>query len=389
MRDYPHLRFRRHWEVSSTVFYQLGQCEATVSAISRMPLRPEYHRRLLEVSLIKGAQATTAIEGNTLSEEEIARVAEGQKLAPSKEYQEIEVRNVLDAMNRLLDEVTREQLESTITPDLIRRFHEFIGAGLGEHLDAIPGQLRQDPRVVGTYRCPDHRDVPQLMNQLCAWLKQEFHYTSGEQTFQEAVIEAIVAHVYLEWIHPFGDGNGRTGRLLEFYILLRAGLPDVASHILSNFYNQTRPEYYRQLDRAGKTRDLGSFIAYAVQGLRDGLRETLLTIQQSQYETAWRNYIYGRFAEEKYRKNIFKRQRRLILDMPTETWLTAEKLVLISPKVAAAYSSLSERTLQRDLQALQSMGLLLRKGNRFAANSGVLRHQMPHRLRKGPKASSV
>jgi len=41
-------------------------------------------------------------------------------------------------------------------------------------------------------------------------------------------------------IHPFGDSNGRTARLIEFYILLRAGLPDMVSHILSNHYNDTR-----------------------------------------------------------------------------------------------------------------------------------------------------
>ena len=71
----------------------------------------------------------------------------------------------------------------------------------------------------------------------------------GKQSFQDPVIQAIVAHVYIAMIHPFGDGNGRTARLIEFYILLRAGLPDMASHILSNHYNDTRQEYYRRLDQ--------------------------------------------------------------------------------------------------------------------------------------------
>ncbi|NJN71060.1 MAG: hypothetical protein HC801_12855, partial [Nitrospira sp.] len=85
-----------------------------------------------------------------------------------------------------------------------------------------------------------------LFDRFCEWLKKEFCFDSGSQSFEDAVIQAIVTHVYLEWIHPFGDGNGRTGRLLEFYILLRAGNPDISSHILSNFYNETRAEYYRQ-----------------------------------------------------------------------------------------------------------------------------------------------
>lgn len=92
--SYSHLRFAENWKVSPKAQYELGQCDAIVSAICEMPLRPEHHEQLLRVSLIKGAQATTAIEGNTLSEDEIQRVVEGQSLPPSKEYQEIEVRNV-------------------------------------------------------------------------------------------------------------------------------------------------------------------------------------------------------------------------------------------------------------------------------------------------------
>jgi Fic family protein len=78
----------------------------------------------------------------------------------------------------------------------------------------------------------------------------------------------------MEFIHPFGDGNGRTGRLIEFYILLRSGAPIITSHILSNFYNETRPEYYRQFENARKKKDLTEFLQYAVLGYRDGLLQT-------------------------------------------------------------------------------------------------------------------
>jgi hypothetical protein len=68
-----------------------------------------------------------------------------------------------------------------------------------------------------------------------------------------AILKAMVAHLYLAWTHPFGDGNGRTARLIEFHILLSAGVPSPAAHLFSNHYNQTRAEYYRQLDRASKS----------------------------------------------------------------------------------------------------------------------------------------
>ncbi len=380
LNRYPHMPFGKHWELTPRVHYQLGQCDAIISAIREMPLRPEYHTRLLNVSLIKGAQATTAIEGNTLTEAEVEKVAEGGSLPPSKEYQAREVRNILDAMNMLLQEVAVDGKAPLISAELIKRFHHHVGKELGEHFDAIPGQLRQDERVVGPYKCPRHQDVPVLVDRLCNWLQQEFAFGSGQQPFADAVIQAIVTHVYIEWIHPFGDGNGRTGRLLEFFILLRAGNPDIASHILSNFYNLTRAEYYRQLDKANRGKDLSSFIAYAVQGYRDGLLESLRTIQASQFEMAWRTLVHDRFAEQRYRKkNVFKRRRDLVLNMPLNKDMSADEFLLLTPQLAREYSALSERTLLRDLAVLREMDLVSEHAGRFRANTSLLRQQMATR----------
>lgn len=381
MNSYAHILFRRHWTVSEKARYELGQADAIIQGICGTPIRPEYHAKLLQVSLVKGARATTAIEGNTLSEDEVELVAQGESLAPSKEYQEIEVRNVLDAMNELLLEVTGAGQGQLVTPELTRRFHGLIGKDLGEHFDAIPGRFREDARIVGSYRCPRHEDVPELMSRLCKWLQQEFQFSTGEQIFADAVIQAIVTHVYVEWIHPFGDGNGRTGRLLEFYILLRAGNPDIASHILSNFYNETRPEYYRQIDKANSTRDLSAFIDYAVEGLRDGLLATLRTIQASQFDTTWRSFVYDKFAERPYtKKTVFKRRRELMLAFPLGRALRAKEAAIVTADLARVYAKLSERTILRDLEMLTEMELLLREGEQYTANMGSLRLLMARRV---------
>jgi len=351
------------------VHYELGQCDAIVEAIRDMPLKPEHYRRLLRVSLVKGAQATTAIEGNTLTEDEVEQVAAGASLPPSRKYQEIEVRNVLRAMNELRDEIAAERRPEMICSELLLRFHELIGRELGEHFDAVPGKFRTDSRVVGRYRCPEARDVSDLVERLCKWLPSEFGYATGKQSFSDAVIQAIVTHVYIEWIHPFGDGNGRTGRLVEFYILLRAGLPDIASHILSNFYNQTRPEYYRQLDLAGKSSDLSSFIAYAVKGFRDGLQGTLAGIQRNQLAIAWRAFIYDKFADLRYRKrNVFKRRRALALLLPEDTPISFEEITSSSPQLARFYAGFSSRTLLRDLKVLQDLELIVQVDSKYLAN---------------------
>jgi Fic family protein len=382
MDGYNHILFKRHWDFTPKTLYQLGESEALVQAIANTPLKPENRQKLLLVSLIKGAQATTAIEGNTLSEEEIEKLQEGWKLPPSKEYQEIEVKNIIDAFNALLQEVCIEGSSRLITPDLIKEFHQMISKNLGDHLDAIPGRFREDNRVVGTYRAPDYKYVPNLVEKLCQWIRKEFHY-ENDQNFHTSIVQAIVTHVYIEWIHPFGDGNGRTGRLLEFYVLLRAGLPSIVSHILSNFYNNTRPEYYRQLDNARKVKKLTSFIEYAVEGFRDGLKENLKVIQESQFYIFWHNYIYESFADIKYTKReAFKRKRDLMLTLPLNKTYLADDIVLINPTIAKKYGKVTKATILRDLKELLGMKLLVKEGRKYRANSDVLRSLTPDRKTK-------
>lgn len=376
MNKYSHIQFRKHWQIDNSCAYLLGECSALVQAISNIPLKPEYRKKLLQVSLIKGAQATTAIEGNTLTEEEIKKIQEGWKVPVSREYQEIEVKNVIDALNTLLEEIIIHTKTRIIAIETIKDFHRMIGKNLGKHLDAIPGQFRTDNRYVGQYRAPDYSHVSELMGNLCEWLKKEFHFEQG-QDFSTAVIQAIITHVYLEWIHPFGDGNGRTGRLLEFYILLRAGLPNIVSHVLSNFYNNTRMEYYRQLKQAKEKNNLTFFIEYAVQGFRDGLKENLNIIQESQFSIFWQHNIYETFADLKYtKKGAFKRKRALMLQMPLNKEFTVDEILELSPDVAKKYARYGRATVLRDLKELQELNLLRKVGRNYMANTKILKAMM-------------
>jgi len=376
-REYPHLMFRRHWELSAKSWLLLGQCEAYVKSINNTPILPHYYGQLMKVALMKGAQATTAIEGNTLSEEEVRKVMDNQKLPPSKEYQEIEVRNILNAFNELLSEVVKTGVNDFISPELLLQFHKLVGRDLGEHFAAIPGQFRNSDVIVGRYRCPDYRDVPILLERLCRWLKGEFKFGLVEQSFHEIVIQSIVSHVYIEWIHPFGDGNGRTGRLVEFYILLRGGNPDIASHILSNYYNLTRPEYYRQFEKATDSKDLTDFIEYALLGFRDGLVQTLEVIQQSQFENTWKKLIYDKFDEIRLssREDVFKRQRALALEMPVNKEYTLSQISGLTVNLAKLYAGLNEKTIRRDIEKLTDMELVRKTATAYIANTVIL-HSM-------------
>jgi Fic family protein len=351
----------------------MGQSIALLRAINNTPIMPHYYQELMSVALIKGAQSTTAIEGNTLTDDEIIKVMEGQKLPSSIRYQGIEVENIIAAYNELLKETIYENKEQLITSELLLRFHKMVGKNLGEHFAAIPGKYRDSDVIVGHYRCPDYRDVPALISQYCEFLKTTFRFEEGKQRFSDIFIEAIVAHVYLEWIHPFGDGNGRTGRLLEFYILSRGGNPDIATHILSNHYNLTRPEYYRQLDKAYQTRDLSEFIEYALVGFRDGLQKTLDKIQTSQLTMTWQKYVYDKFDGVPIgQRDVFKRKRTFALEVPTDSKFTIEEIPNLNIKLARLYSNISEKTLQRDIGDLLELEILKKEGNEYFANISAL-----------------
>ena len=376
IEKYPHISFLPKWELKEDTVYELGQCDAIIRAIRNIPIRPEYRKLLLNVSLIKGAQSTTAIEGNTLSDEEVSRVNEGIKLPRSKEYQEIEVRNILDALNELLQEVTVFNKVEIISSELIKRFNYLVGKNLGEHFPAIPGKIRDFQVNVGLkYHAPDCKDIEPLLKQFCDWSIKEFHFSKGQE-FKDSALQAIVSHVYIAWIHPFGDGNGRTARLLEFYILLRSGNPDFASHILSNFYNETRNEYYRHLEKSTSTGNLSGFISYAVRGYRDGLFEILELVQSDQFKTSWSNYVHEIFRTSKIKsknENLNRRRRNLILSIPIFKELTINEILNLSVDIAATYKVLSHRTLTRDIQELLNLDLLRFEQDKYWANIDLLR----------------
>jgi Fic family protein len=382
--DHSHICFRENWHVSNQYWFKLGQCEAIIQAISFTAIRPDYREKLHKIALIKGAQATTAIEGNTLSYKEIEEIQNGENLPPSREYLQKEVENILKGFNAILKEILLDEKISFVTEDLIKRFHFIVGDGLGDAFKAQPGKFRRKNVTVGKYRAPNYEEVPKLIENFCDWLSKHFHFKQG-QSFSETIIEAIISHIYIAWIHPFSDGNGRTARLIEYYLLLRAGVPDIASHVLSNFYNLTRSEYYRRIELATETKDITPFLEYAIQGFLDGLIEVLQLIQENQLLITWRNYIYGIFDNVTQQKNeeVAKRRRNLILRMPPYESLTLTEIIDLHSSIFKNYQEVSDRTFLRDIEELQKLDLLKKEKNKYKANIKILGGYMAVSVQKG------
>ncbi|MGB3028605.1 MAG: hypothetical protein WBB59_00685, partial [Candidatus Microthrix parvicella] len=147
------------------------------------------------MTLIRGAQATTAIEGAI--DAEVAGLLDGTYAAPpSRHYQEVEVRNLLDALGAIDAEVQGGKYPR-LTVDLIRDYNSKVLHGLDDQLNdgAVPGELREHSVVVGPYRGAPADDCEFLLQRLCEWLEgPDFKNEDASIDFSLMLVRAMMAH---------------------------------------------------------------------------------------------------------------------------------------------------------------------------------------------------
>lgn len=201
--------------------------------------------RLHRVNRIKTIHGTLAIEGNTLSTEQVTAVLEGKPVvAPINEVQE--VRNALKAYELL------DTLDPCKVDDLLKA-HATMEAGL---IDEIGCFRKGGAGVVSgktvIHYAPDAERVPFLVNDLFDWLCT---------TDEHPLIASCVFHYEFEFIHPFADGNGRTGRLWQTLILSR-WRPIFKNLPIENIVYKYQKEYYRAIAISGGKEGCTPFVEF-------------------------------------------------------------------------------------------------------------------------------
>lgn len=344
------------------IWMNLGESASKCQHIAGVPLAPAVAAHMLQLYLVKGALATTAIEGNTLSEDEAERIVAGSlKLPSSQQYLADELNNIVAAVTELTRRLHAYGPNQAITVGLLKEMNEMVLQGLELEEDVVPGHIRKHSVVVGRYRCAPAEDCDFLLEKFCEVLNNFPSPDSDENQF--CIIKAIFAHLYFVWIHPFGDGNGRTARLIELYILLSAGFPQPTGHVLSNHYNRTRSVYYQRLDAAVKgEQGVVDFIRYSVGGLVEGLREQIDFIRRQQWQVAWINYVHEQFHTRNSPADVRRRKLLLALSEQTDPVAVA-KLPALSIELSIEYHDKTTKTLMRDVNALEEMGLLVKRRN--------------------------
>ena len=374
--DSPWITFDVDLNRMSPAFWmELGEARSKCDHLARVPMPPSYARELHEINLSKGVHATTAIEGNTLSEEEVIAILRRRSTSPAADYRVREVENVVAAYNSVLGLLGAGEAPQ-LTPELVRQFNCQVLEGLELLPEVRPGETRHHSVTVGAYRAPDWERCDELVQQMCDWLDGPSFSGDGTMRIPVAIIKASLAHLYLAWIHPFGDGNGRTARLCEFLVLVTCGVPTSAAHLISNHCNKTRDEYYKQLQYASESGgDVTRFLSYCSSGFVEGLGEQLRWIYDRQFRLTWHEYVGSQVTG---RDPDMRERRALIAEVLLFREPVAKKdIPRLTPELAEIYAASGPKTLARDLNELVSIGLLRAVDGRYQADSDALMSLLP------------
>lgn len=372
------------------LWLKLGEIASKIEHLAGAPLRPDVAEDLNNIYLAKGALATTAIEGNTLSEEQVKQLVEGRlQMPPSQRYLQTEVQNILDVCNEEVLALTypKDDAHPRLCVALIKDYNRSVLKDLELDEGIVPGKIRTHSVLVGNvYRGAPAPDCEHLLERLCEWLGgPEFAAPDEELEVPFALVKAIVSHVYLAWIHPFGDGNGRTARMVEFHILLASGVPVPAAHLLSDYYNLTRSQYYRELAKASATGgDILPFVAYALSGFLDGIRDQIKRVREQQLQVAWENYVHDQFRNFKSSKT-HKRRRDVVLELSRHDWVDVSRIELLTPEIAREYATAGDRMVQRDLNEIARLGLIERRHGKVMARKHLIQAFLPVRVKEKPR----
>jgi len=218
-------------------------------------------------SRVRNAHSSTAIEGNPLTLEQVRAVEQGETL-PVPGRVRREVVNYFAALRHIEKQASTKRL----THDDVFRLHKIVAGEVMDQGEA--GRYRTIRVRVGEFVPPVPEDVSGLMFELLEWWNTESPLLSP-------VLSSAIVHHRFETIHPFADGNGRTGRAMALWDLYRRGFDSHHIFSVDEFYWENRPRYYEALDgvrREGE--DLTQWLEYCAEGLLLTLERVWTRVQK-------------------------------------------------------------------------------------------------------------
>lgn len=217
---------------------------------------------------VRNTHSSTAIEGNPLTLEQVRALEEGRSLTAATERSQREVLNYFAGLRF----IERRAHKKVIKHEDVLKLHAIIGKDVIEQGKA--GRYREIQVRVGGYLPPPPELVSGLMSELLDWHGREASKWSP-------VISSAVIHYRFEEIHPFADGNGRTGRTLALGELYRRGFDTHHIFSVDEFYWENRPRYYEALEAVRKQGgNLTGWLEYTAEGLHLTLEKVWGRVQR-------------------------------------------------------------------------------------------------------------
>ena len=317
--------------------------------------------RLQREVLVQSVYGTNTIEGAELTEEETSQALDLDPASVQAE-QEIRVRNIRNAYD--LAARASDDPDWALTLQFVLAVHADITRDL-ETDDNRAGRFRDNPKsrptMVGSeehggvYRPPQYGpDIARLMDALVEW------HASLAAAGLPPMVRAPLVHLYFELIHPFWDGNGRVGRVLEAALLRHAGLP-YAPFAMAKYYQENIHRYFalfnqcRKLAAADRPQPNQPFVAMHLEGLRvvcDRLHDRVNVMVAALLDDAG-------LRQKLDQKLINARQYALVRLVQDHGAPVPTRVLKADPRYRALYARLTERTASRDLHELQYRRLLV------------------------------
>lgn len=269
------MSYQPQFTITPTLLARVEQIAAVRERIQAATVQVRWILALQKDTRTRNTHSSTAIEGNPLTLEQVRAVEEGREIPAVAARAKREVLNYFAGLRF----VEKNADKKTLTHEDILRLHKIMAADVMDQGTA--GRYRTITVRVGRYVPPPPLDVSGLMFELLTWWNKEAASLSP-------VLSSAIVHYRFEAIHPFADGNGRTGRALALWELYRRGFDTHHIFSVDEFYWENRPRYYAALDAVRREgEDLTGWLEYASEGLlltleRVWTRVQTLTAKSSQ-----------------------------------------------------------------------------------------------------------
>jgi Fic family protein len=347
----------------------LLEAKILYETVKDLPILPELSAQIEEELIRRSIFGTAALEGNPLTEERVEQIiaapAEDNKMGRAEK----EIRNLKAAYELFIRGRQVPVSIFKLEEDHIKEIHSLITRDI-EHEYNVPGQYRNhlvkvgDAEHGGVYTSPKVlADIQTLMREFIQWINSE------EILKLDPVIRAALAHYHFGLIHPFADGNGRTARIIEAFMMRLVGMRYVPI-MLSNFYYRNMDDYFWAFSKARKSEehDVMPFVGFVLKGVVESLNVIKGRIIFFIREFTLRDY----YSFLRTGKKITQRQYDLLLTLLDKLIpFVLGDLFTISP-FNVLYRNVSERTARRDLKKLSDARLLYVTEGKYHVNVRVL-----------------